>query len=201
MNDHQALRPLRAIGGWTVTLLCIDATFALLGAANALIELRLLGRIASDPSEPSLQTALRDAALRRALLHGGTLVATLVTAVVFLVWFHRAYGNLHIRGGVPRTTPGRATVSWFIPLGNLYLPYRAAQEIRVLSGEPTSSWVVFGWWAGWLLSALLGRLSAMALDEGALAQGTRLLGGASLVAAGSALFGAVFVARVSRAQA
>jgi len=204
VSERPTPRTLRVVGLCVVTLLCADAALGLIAALHSLIEQRLLGQLdAMGPTESAagrLIESLREAARRRRLLDQATLAATFATAPAFLVWFHRAYGNLRAMGESPRTTPARATLGWFIPLGNLYLPYRAAQEIRTLSGNPTSSWVVFGWWILWLLSRLTERLAALAIDGGNLTEAISLHGAAAFEASCSAILGAVFVARVTRAQ-
>lgn len=56
------------------------------------------------------------------------------TAVLFIIWFHRAYGNADIfnPGAVTRSR-GWAIGAWFIPIGNLFIPYKMAKEMWAAS--------------------------------------------------------------------
>ncbi len=71
---------------------------------------------------PLLQTALLTLVVSAA--------AGIPSAVLFLMWFHRVYRNLPaLRNAVLTTTPGWAVGWWFIPVANLWMPYRIASEI------------------------------------------------------------------------
>ncbi len=88
------------------------------------------------------------------------------TAVVFIVWFHRAYWNLprlgivHLRYGT-----GWAIGGWFVPILNLFRPKAIADDIWRGSDPslPATSSLPAGrvpltftlWWATFVLSALL----------------------------------------------
>ena len=62
-------------------------------------------------------------------------------------------------------TPGWSVGYYFIPILNLYKPFRAMKEIWQVSHNPVS-WksdetvpILNGWWALWILSGILGQLS------------------------------------------
>lgn len=51
-----------------------------------------------------------------------------------MLWFYRANRNLRVLGGTElRFSPGWAVVWWFIPIANLWMPYRATVEIAKAS--------------------------------------------------------------------
>lgn len=93
------------------------------------------------------------------------------TAVVFLMWFHRAYKNLPAFGVTTEQTPGWAVGMWFIPFANLVRPYQAVREMWVKSdpggdfrqgyderGLASKSAALVGvWWAAWLISNFVDR--------------------------------------------
>lgn len=90
-----------------------------------------------------------------------------VTGIAFILWFSRAYRNLH-RIGVPgmEWKPGWAAGSWFVPFVNLAVPVVIMKEIWYKTQEQTVSEDEYihtatpvGWW--WILF-LLGRLIATA---------------------------------------
>ncbi|HVG33202.1 MAG TPA: DUF4328 domain-containing protein [Pyrinomonadaceae bacterium] len=92
----------------------------------------------------------------------------IMTAVLFLMWIHRAYKNLSALG-VSRLeySPGWAVGGFFIPLASLYIPYRVMKEIWVKSGSQVNaplgtyapqggSLALLGWWWGfWVVSNVL----------------------------------------------
>ena len=99
------------------------------------------------------------------------LVMILVTGVVFLAWFRRAYRNLPALGASQlRTKPGWAIGSWFVPLLNLVRPKQMADDIWRASdpaAPPQLTWVwheqpvdliVHLWWGAWLIGGFLSQL-------------------------------------------
>lgn len=87
------------------------------------------------------------------------LAVLLFTVVCFCRWMHRSYANLKALGAPdPRYTPGWAVGSFFIPVVNLFLPYRAMKDIwngsvgRTLTdAEPLLAY----WWAAWIVAGVL----------------------------------------------
>ena len=101
-----------------------------------------------------------------ALLQTGFFI---ITSIVFLVWFYRAYKNIHSFGleGI-KHSPGWAVGYWFVPFLNFIRPYQIAQEIwrasesineskekiwRHLDVPPVIGW----WWATFLGSSIIER--------------------------------------------
>ena len=54
---------------------------------------------------------------------------TIALIIIFLFWIHSAYKNLEFFGVYRRMSAGFATASFFIPVVNLWLPYRAMQDL------------------------------------------------------------------------
>lgn len=94
-------------------------------------------------------------------------------AVAFLVWLHRASGNVPALGNPPSGvdyTPGWAVGSFFVPFVNLVVPYKAVREVWVKSdpavrtgddfmfAQPSSAPLVLGWWIMWLASNVLNNI-------------------------------------------
>jgi len=90
-------------------------------------------------------------------------VVFVITAVVFLMWLHRVCSNLpafgHWKSG--GYSPGWAVGSFFVPLGNLAMPYQAVKEIWQKSRPANSQSFSFSssppgffpaWWGFWLTS-------------------------------------------------
>ncbi len=85
-------------------------------------------------------------------------VAGIVTAIFFLMWFHR--GHRILRAAVPDDPPRDPTwavISWFVPFVNFFVPKMAANDLwRAGTAERVPA-LVHWWWGLWVLSALLNR--------------------------------------------
>lgn len=95
-------------------------------------------------------------------------ICLLTTAVLFCRWLHSAYHNVIVlqpqagRDVVGLTfTPGGAVAGFFIPIVNLWRPYRAVRELWDGSSMDEStdhaSSAVGLWWAAWLAAQFIGR--------------------------------------------
>ncbi len=93
----------------------------------------------------------------------------LVTAIVFIVWFFRVRRNAGVFApDLQRRGGGWAIGSWFVPIGNFWLPRGVAVDIWAASRkdpyglgarkeEPHT--VLTAWWTAWVVSALFGRFA------------------------------------------
>jgi hypothetical protein len=58
---------------------------------------------------------------------GGIIAILLV--IIFLIWYYRATKNIHSIGAKEVTSPRMAVIWWFIPIANLWKPYKVTQQI------------------------------------------------------------------------
>lgn len=101
------------------------------------------------------------------LLHIAVLVTTIV---LFCVWLHRAYSNLPALGNPKaalKHSAAWAVGSFFVPIANLFIPFRAVRETWVKSDPavagvgyfpPSSSSAPLSmnlWWAFWIISNVI----------------------------------------------
>lgn len=173
-------RTTRALGRACVALLLVDALVAALDAANVWSELRLLH---DDVSPFFAERAIAEAASRATLLGWADRGAMIATAACFIPFFVRAYEALPAR----RQRARWAWLGWFIPLANLYVPWRIAKEIHAKDDPASAAWPVFIWWSAWLASRLLGLLGILASRGGDLG----MLLGLDLVAASTTFVAAL----------
>lgn len=107
------------------------------------------------------------------------MVVYIVSVVVFLKWFRRAYGNLH-RVGIKHVKHSEATAvwSWFVPILVLFKPVQIMSEIWTKTQEKIkeldSSYyfkrggLIIGlWWGLFIISNVVGRyvLKSVFKDE------------------------------------
>lgn len=102
-------------------------------------------------------------------------VVFLATVVLFCMWLYRAYQNLPALGNPKQGlnfSPGWAVGSFFVPIVNLFVPYRAVRETWAKSDpavphdnyvapqEPPAPGIMKAWWALWLISNFVDNASA-----------------------------------------
>lgn len=93
------------------------------------------------------------------------LLIYLVTAVPFAMWIYRANVNSRGFGAHGMKFSAGWSVGWyFVPIGNLFMPFRSMREIWQISGNP-HGWqrvpvgrLVYCWWGLWLGGSLLGQV-------------------------------------------
>ena len=76
----------------------------------------------------------------------------LLTAIPFLVWIHRTSKNAHAMSDLPlQHSPGAAVGYWFVPCGNLWLPFQVVTELDRVSSHGSAagatSPLIASWWA------------------------------------------------------
>jgi hypothetical protein len=92
------------------------------------------------------------------------------TTVVWLVWQHRSQSNL-FAAAMPGLayTPGWAVGWWFVPVADLFMPYRTVRELWSRSGASARRSPVGLWWSLYIGAALLSAGAAL----GQVLSGTR----------------------------
>ncbi|MEU5371332.1 DUF4328 domain-containing protein [Streptomyces sp. NPDC005951] len=121
-------------------------------------------------------------------------VALLATAVVFIIWFHRTRRNAEVFDpSVQRMGPGWAVGGWFVPIANLWFPYRVASGVWEASAQtrPDGGWRTVPrtpltlWWGAWVVSLLCTRVTERLWDRAVGAE--EIVWAAGLVAASDAV--------------
>ncbi|MEE2641242.1 MAG: DUF4328 domain-containing protein [Planctomycetota bacterium] len=139
-------QPIAGLGKAAMILLVLGALVDLLSLGSSAMQWALLNQIKNGGEITEAAAQAND--VREMLIGLVTLLVYLVTAIVFLVWFHRAYKNLPALGGRNlATTPGWATGSFFIPILNLFRPYQAVAEIwKTVAPPGRPQTIVIGSW-------------------------------------------------------
>lgn len=166
-------------------------------------------------SGPSIETSERLGGLDSLtipldFLHG---VLCLATAVVFIIWFHRVRCNGQVfRPDGFTQSAGWAIGGWFVPLAQVFFPYRTARQTwdastqyapdgthRQVSGAP-----VVAWWLVFVVSAVLDRVASRqylaAWTHEALSDAATLLAAAEFSTAAAAVLAVVFVRKLTAMQ-
>ncbi len=97
------------------------------------------------------------------------LLVYIVSGITFIMWFRRAYYNLHQKVKVLSYGDGWAAGSWFVPFINLYRPYEIMKELyeetkAYISNKDANSVLnletnLLGvWWIIWLVNGVFGQV-------------------------------------------
>lgn len=103
--------------------------------------------------------------------------AYIVATVFFIMWFRRAYFNLHqiFKKGL-YYSEGWAAGAWFVPIFNLWGPFNIAKDLFVKSKEVLSLNNIYDaesheqpvyktWWALWIISGIITRVGDKMQDS------------------------------------
>ncbi|MFJ4315248.1 DUF4328 domain-containing protein [Streptomyces lavendulae] len=206
------LRSPRGLATAVTVLLCAAALAALLGSAADLYTWSLMKDVQAAPFSVE-QDTLEGADLLTSLTGGFQSLTLLATAVVFVIWFHRVRTNGGIfNPGAFTGSAGWAVGSWFIPFGNLFLPYRVAAQTWAASVQlgPDGSFrrvstvPLTSWWILWILCRVLDTtatlLGSRAQTPEALRTASALGAFAGVTTVAAAALGIVFVLRLTSLQ-
>lgn len=97
------------------------------------------------------------------------MVFFLVSAIIFIQWFRRAYFNLHQWTAYLSYSEGWAAGCWFVPILNWFRPYQIMKELYqktkellvekdINIGSGITIGVLGWWWALWILNSVLGQV-------------------------------------------
>lgn len=89
------------------------------------------------------------------------LIATVITAIIFMVWVYRAMARARELTPTLTITPGWAIGWFFVPVASFWMPYGVMTEIVEGSGVSAPAYAertrtLIGWWWGaWIARSLL----------------------------------------------
>lgn len=214
--------PFVSAHGRAQVVLFLFATFvavSLFSLFSNLLQLDLIADALSGGEVAQDRAELND--VRQMVAGLLQIAARLLLAVAFLVWLHRVTKNVPALGNPMSKinyTPGWAVGSFFIPFGNLFMPYRAVREVwdhsdpAVRTEEeagstlrPARPALVVGWWLGFILWTFINRISDNLTRGAETAQAMRTVTGLTItsdvVGIVAAVLGIMVVRGLDRRQA
>lgn len=95
-------------------------------------------------------------------------IVYIISAITFIMWFRRAYFNLHNRVEFLEHSEGWASGSWFVPFISLYRPFKIMEELyeellgilykKDIDTNITTQFLGW-WWFLWILNGIVSRIS------------------------------------------
>uniref|UniRef100_A0AAU2JJP0 DUF4328 domain-containing protein n=1 Tax=Streptomyces sp. NBC_00049 TaxID=2903617 RepID=A0AAU2JJP0_9ACTN len=161
------LRSPQGLATALTVLLSVAAAINLLSAGVNAFTWSLMKDLLADPDTVA-ESTLDTSDVLTGLASGFQLLTLIGTGVVFIIWFHRVRVNGEIfRPDVFTQGRGWAIGAWFVPVGNLFMPFRTARQIWTASTQlgPDGSFrhvstaPLTAWWLVWVLALIAGRAS------------------------------------------
>jgi hypothetical protein len=97
------------------------------------------------------------------------MIGFIISTITFIQWFRRAYFNLHLIVGNLSYSEAWASGSWFVPILNLFRPYRIMKELyvetrlllvrnRINFNQNLYTDNLGWWWTIWIISNWVGNV-------------------------------------------
>lgn len=163
----ERLRPNGQRAKIALTLVWIVFGLEILALFSGIFQYNLLQKAANGELVTSQMANAND--IRQQVIGIIYLVAFIVSGIVFINWFRRAYYNLHLSTTHVSHSEGWAAGAWFVPIINLYRPYQIMKELYTKTSELIEERGVsfYGdlnvgalniWWTLWIISGIMGQI-------------------------------------------
>ncbi|MDX2361187.1 MAG: DUF4328 domain-containing protein [Crocinitomicaceae bacterium] len=135
----------------------------------------------------------------------------LLSAIFFIMWFRRAYFNLHLLvSNKLRYSEGWAAGAWFIPIFNLFGPYNIATDLHtytetmlldkgLIEPDPKRIQIKNAWWALWIIGSILGNIGSR-MDDKMVNEGAVIAIIASVITIGAGLLAIKMIKNYSQME-
>ncbi|HZH86358.1 MAG TPA: DUF4328 domain-containing protein [Brumimicrobium sp.] len=161
------LRPNRTRAKTAITLIWIVMGIEILSLISGYFQSTLL-RNADSGIIISMEEANAND-LREVIIGLLYSLAFIISGITFIMWFRRAYFNLHLK--VPKLSYGEgwAAGSWFVPILNWFRPFQIMSELyistqkflinkEVMQEKVLKKSQLGVWWTLWVINNLLGSI-------------------------------------------
>lgn len=176
----EALRPNEQRAKNAVLLIWICLMLEIVNFISSFFQYILLQNAANGEAISIEEANSND--LREQVVAVVFIIAYIISAVTFIMWFRRAYYNLHLRVNRLSHSEGWAAGSWFVPIVSWFRPYHIMQELfeqtilffkrNDLTDRANFATVSLGlWWGLWIANNFLGQfifrygMKAETIDE------------------------------------
>ena len=152
---------------WVTIFLVVIILVDFIAVIFSYLEIQLINRALAGEIITEEEAIANDN--RQGLIGGAYLILLVITAILYLMWIHRAHRNLKSLGvECLKYSPNWAVWGFFVPILSLFRPFQVVTEIWKASdptvgiddntawqNAPTSS-VIISWWLLFLITNWLG---------------------------------------------
>lgn len=169
-NEYKGLntKPNEQRGKTAIFLIWVILGLEILSLISSALQYDLLSSIANG-KEITIDAANANDT-REAIIAMLFLIAYIISGITFIMWFRRAYFNLHQKVKTLSFSEGWAAGSWFVPIVNLYRPFQIMKELYektkyLLKNKNESIQLEFKtnllgiWWGLWILNNFYGQIT------------------------------------------
>ncbi len=150
-----------------ITLIWIVTAIDLIALASSYFQYNMLESISAGGQITMEEANANDS--REQFIGIFYIIAYIISGITFIMWFRRAYFNLHQRVTKLNFSEGWAAGSWFVPFVNLGRPARIMQELYTETTKFLNKFsqnkrqfnfsnYIGWWWALWLISGIFGQI-------------------------------------------
>lgn len=159
-----------------IAVFWIVIVFDIISLISGAMEISLLTRSENHGFISEVEATTND--LRQLAISILQFILNIVTVVVFLNWFRRAYANTHkLQVGTPKYSDATAVWSFFVPIISLFRPNEIMKEIIAfhkrklseLQGTKTDNYLFISgvWWVFFVIRNIIGQIAfRMSLHSG-----------------------------------
>jgi len=150
-----------------ILLIWIVGALDLVSIVSGFFQYQLL----EDASSGMIVTTERASAndLREGVISVVYLIAFTISIITFILWFRRAYYNLHQKFEYLQHSEGWAAGCWFVPIVSLYRPYQIMKELYTITKEVLTEkgievnqslgkYSLGAWWTFWIINNIIGQI-------------------------------------------
>lgn len=123
----EPLKPNEQRSKIAIILIWIVLTIEIISGISSYFQLNLLQIVAGGGTISMEEAESNDN--REQIIAIVFLLAYIISGITFIMWFRRAYYNLHQRVNHLADTDGWAAGSWFVPIISLYRPFKIMREL------------------------------------------------------------------------
>lgn len=151
-------------------LIKIVLVLTLIAIASDLMQYHLLSEMQNGMMISDGEANFND--IRQQIIAIISALAYIASGIIFIMWFRRAYWNLHqVQKGMS-SGEGMAAAGWFIPILSLFKPYKIFKEmfdvmnLKIDKSPPVKyGGVLITWWILYIITSILGQI-IFRMDEG-----------------------------------
>lgn len=153
-------------GKWVKIALALTIITTLILTVSNIFQLELLLRWSGGAEVDLDEAEFNDS--RQEIIVVAYYLFRIVTGICFILWFRRAYFNLHQKIKSLNFSDGWAVGAWLVPFINLGRPYRIMKELYTESAfwlkmkgvdvDKNHEQYLIPWWTFWLINMFLGRI-------------------------------------------